>query len=148
MPSKKQRRRRQKDRRHEYEYVYVDDEGQEIEADEVEDERPAKGADRNAPSAGRTQSRGGRAARKIEPPSWRRVGRRAVFLAPVLVLLMYLLPHKGVSNAGVVLQAMIFLLIFLPFSYMMDTVMYRSYLKRTGQAPPPRRGTKEPKAKA
>jgi hypothetical protein len=63
---------------------------------------------------------------------------------------MFLLPHKNVSNAGVVIQALFFLLIFLPFSYMMDTMMYRSYLKRTGQAPPPRgrRGAKDPKAKA
>ena len=29
--------------------------------------------------------------------------------------------------------------IFLPFSYFMDSFMYRRYLKRTGAAPPPKR---------
>jgi hypothetical protein len=49
---------------------------------------------------------------------------------------------------SVVAQALFFLLVFLPFSYVMDTMMYRSYLKRTGQAPPPReQRAKEPKAK-
>ena len=153
MPSKKQRRRRQKDRRHEYEYVYVDEEGQEVDVDEVEvaggTKGPRDGA-RNAKAPARSaQARGGRPTRKVDPPSWRRVGRRALFLAPVLVLLMYLIKPKDTAPAAVVVQAVFFLLIFLPFSYAMDTMLYRSYLKRTGQAPPPRErgGTKEPKAK-
>lgn len=154
MPSKKQRRRRQKDRRHEYEYVYVDEEGQEVEVDEAEvggESRGPRDGTRNAKAPARSgQARGARATRKVEPPSWRRVGRRALFLAPVLVLLMYLIKPKDTAVGAVVIQAVFFLLIFLPFSYAMDTMLYRSYLKRTGKAPPPRerRGAKEPKAKA
>ena len=36
MPTRKQRRREAKARRHEYEYVYVDDEGNEVAADQGE----------------------------------------------------------------------------------------------------------------
>jgi hypothetical protein len=144
VPSKKQRRRRQKGRRHEYEYVYVDDEGHEVEVEE-----PATTAKATRTSgAAKSGAGGGRARRTVEPPSWHRVAKRALVLAPVLVLLMYVLKPKNATNASVVAQALFFLLVFLPFSYMMDSMMYRSYLKRTGQAPPPReRRTKEPKAK-
>ncbi len=152
MPSKKQRRRRQKERRHEYEYVYVDEEGQEVEVDEADSATDAKAPRNGARNAKATakggQARGARAGRKVGPPSWRRVGRRALILAPVLLLLMYLIKPKDTAPASVVIQAVFFLLIFLPFSYAMDTMLYRSYLKRTGQAPPrERRDAKEPKAK-
>jgi hypothetical protein len=143
VPSKKQRRRREKGRRHEYEYVYVDDEGNEVAVDEADEEvRPAR---KNGVKA--APGRGGRAARKVEPPSWRRVGRRALILAPVLVLLMFLLKPKNAGTGTVIAQALFFIVVFLPFSYVMDQMLYRSYLKRTGQAPPPRsRRAKEPKA--
>jgi hypothetical protein len=146
VPSRKQRRRRQKGRRHEYEYVYVDEEGREVEVDEEEDEpRPARKSTARAKPSSRT---GGRAGRVVEPPSWRRVGRRALVLGPILVLLMFLLKPKNATTAGVVVQALLFLIIFLPFSYLMDTMLYRSYLKRTGRAPSePERRTKEPKPK-
>ena len=145
MPSRKQRRRRQKDRRHEYEYVYVDDDGREVEVEEEDEPAPAPrtGArSKAAPSKAR-----GRAGRAVEPPSWRRVGRRALLLGPVLVLLMYLLKPKDASSASVAVQAVLFLLIFLPFSFLMDTMLYRSYLKRTGKAPAGERPAKQPKPK-
>ena len=134
MSSKKQRRRRAKDRRHEYEYVYVDEEGREVELEEDEPSAPAARSSARAKAA----PKGGRGRKPIEPPSWRRVGRRALILGPVLVLLMFLLKPKDASSASVVVQAILFLIIFLPFSYLMDTMLYRSYLKRTGQAPAPR----------
>ena len=151
MPSKKQRRRREKERRHEYEYVYVDDEGEEV---EVEEATPATGAKpKPKPSANQAPAKGGRGGRVVEPPSWRRVGRRALFLAPVLVALIYF-TSKDKSSPQILITTLFFLLVFLPFSYVMDTMLYRSYLKRTGQAPPARerpssrRPPKEPKAKA
>jgi hypothetical protein len=145
VPSRKQRRRRQKERRHEYEYVYVDEEGQEVEVDEPEPGRPAPRKD-----GSKTPSRGGRPVRKVEPPSWRRASRKALIMGPLLLLLIYLTSSKR-DLATIVPTAVIFLLIFLPFNYMMDSMLYRSYLKRTGQAPaqPPRaRRAKEPKTKA
>ena len=129
MASKKQRKRRQKDRRHEWEYVYVDDEGQEVEVDETEAEprSPRKTATRA--SGKRPQSRGGRS---VHPPSWRRVGKRALIFAPLMLVVVYLLQGKDKSVPGAVLQTIFLLAFFLPFSYLMDTMMYRSYRKRQG----------------
>jgi hypothetical protein len=138
VPSRKQRRRRQKERRHEYEYVYVDEEGQEVEVPEEEQPKPAATA-RDRKASNRTgAARSARTARRIEPPSWNRVGKRALFLGPVMFILINLV-GRDLSVAARVYQAALLLLLFLPFSYLMDSMMYRSYLKRTGQAPPSRR---------
>ena len=142
MPSRKQRRRREKARRHEYEYVYVDEEGREVEvADPAElrkerDEKPAAGAARAGARTGRAT--GGRPARKVEPPSWRRVGRRALIFAPLMFVTVSLLGRKLTIGQRVV-ETLFLLVFFLPFSYFMDSMVYRSYLRRTGQAPPDRR---------
>src|ERR687888_101000 len=46
---------------------------------------------------------------------------------------------RRISVPGRIFETVLLLLIFLPFSYFMDSLMYRSYLKRTGAAPPPAR---------
>ncbi len=148
MPTRKQRRRRQKERRHEWEYVYVDEEGHEVEVEEPEP-RVGKPPERQAAKAGGkpgTRGRGrqpaaGRAGRKIEPPSWRRVARRGAIFAPAMLIIVYLLKPKDASTAGVVIQVVALLLIFIPFSYYVDAMMYRSYRKRIGD-PLPSRGRK------
>jgi hypothetical protein len=141
MPTRKQRRRRKKERRHEWEYVYVDDEGREVEVDETEVE-PAKPAKQPSKSAAKTSSRprqpAGRAGRKVDPPSWRRVFRRGAIFAPIMVIVVYLLRPKGATAASVFLQVVVLLLFFLPFSYVMDSFMYRAYRKRIGDPLPPR----------
>jgi hypothetical protein len=138
VPSRKQRRRRLKERRHEYEYVYVDEEGREVEVpEEAQPEPRARGG--KATSGRRAATT--RAGRRIEPPSWRRVGKRALFIGPVMFLLINLM-GKNLSAAQRIYETVVLLAIFLPFSYFMDSMMYRSYLKRTGAAPPPgRRGS-------
>ena len=130
MPSKKQRRRREKSRRHEYEYVYVDDDGREVEVDPEELPRPAArdGASRRAAPA----TRGGR---KIQPPSWTRVAKRGLLFAPLMFLTVSFL-DRNLSVERRVSQTLFLLAFFLPFSYVMDSLMYRSYLRRTGTAPP------------
>jgi hypothetical protein len=135
VPSRKQRRRRLKERRHEYEYVYVDEEGREVDVPVDEQPQAAQRTKAAAPSR-----RGGtkRAGRRIEPPSWNRVGKRALFLAPVMFILINLM-GKRLSVAQRIYETVLLLAIFLPFSYFMDSLMYRSYLKRTGAAPPPSR---------
>ncbi len=140
MATKKQKRRRQKDRRHEWEYVYVDDEGREVEVEE-DDSAPAKPTRQAAQAVARpgTKSRQpARPGRKVEPPSWRRVYRRAAIFAPVMLIVVYLLRPKDASPASVALQVIVLLLFFLPFSYMMDSLMYRAYRKRIGDPIPPR----------
>ena len=138
MPSRKQRRRRQKERRHEYEYVYVDEEGHEVEVPEEEQPKPAATVADRKTSGRAGAARSPRTARRIEPPSWRRVGKRALFLGPVMFILINLV-GRDLTVAARIYQAALLLALFLPFSYFMDSIMYRSYLKRTGQAPPPSR---------
>jgi hypothetical protein len=122
VPSRKQRRRRQKERRHEYEYVYVDEEGHEVEVEPDEVKAPERKDKRPAPS------RGGRV---IEPPSWRRVARRAVIFGPLMFITIRLL-ERGEPFAASLFRTVFLLLIFLPFSYAMDAVMYRTYQRRMG----------------
>ena len=147
MPTRKQRRRQAKERRHEYEYVYVDDEGKEVAGEDVPEEsaapakpKAAKSPAKPAASASRgSAATGARPARKIDPPSWQRVFRRAAIFAPVMLLVVYYLGrNKNESIGQVILTTAILLFFFLPFSYWMDTVMYRQYRKRIGDPVPPR----------
>ncbi len=135
MPSRKQRRRRQKDRRHEYEYVYLDDEGNEVEVDpaELKSARAPATRDERRPAPARN-GRSARPGRRIHPPSWRRVLRRGVMFAPVMFAAIYLLGGKKIGLAGVVYQTAVLMLFFVPFSYFMDSVLYRQYVRRTGGA--------------
>lgn len=123
MPSRKQRRRREKSRRHEYEYVLVDEEtGEEVEVDApaVRKEQKRNGA---RPAARRT-------VREVQPPSWNRVGKRALLFAPVMLVVVVLLGGKHRSLVTAVAETAFLLAFFLPFSYVMDMVAYRAYRKR------------------
>jgi hypothetical protein len=128
VPSKKQRRRRQKERRHDYEYVYVDAEGQEVEV--------ADDARRRADGAGKADSRkktGAAAtgrARTVQPPSWRRVFKRGLIFAPLMFITVVLIGPKDATTVQRVTQTLFLLLVFLPFSYVMDSVTYRIWRKR------------------
>jgi hypothetical protein len=124
MPSRKQRRRQAKERRHDYEYVYVDEEGQEVEIDEAELEERRNGkAKRPEPAA----ARGGRT---VQPPSWMRVGKRALIFAPLMFLTVYLLGRDDLTTSQMIVQTFVLLAIFLPFSYFMDSITYRAYQRR------------------
>ena len=134
MPTRKQRRRRQKDRRHEYEFVYVDEEGEEVDVDE--DERPARrqNGKREAkqPQKGRAASG---AVREVKPPSWSKVGKRALIFFP-LIFLAFSFINGGQAIGTRLAVTVVYTAFFIPFMYVMDRTMYRSYLKRTGQLPP------------
>jgi len=130
MPTRKQRRRQQKSRRHEYEYVWVDDEGHEVEVDPNEVSQAKASADTTKPGRdGR-----GRPLRRVDPPSWGRVGKRALVFAPFMFVVVWILRPEGAPAASVVVQTLVLLGFFLPFSYLMDSLMYRTYLRRTGQS--------------
>jgi hypothetical protein len=143
MPSRKQRRRRQKERRHEYEFVYVDEEGHEVEVDPGEleqSERSGTATRRNGGKVTRkSQGERNRPVRKIDPPSWKRVSKRALFFGPLIFLAFSVLNSKQ-PVATRLLLAILYTGFFIPFMYLMDRAMYRTYLRRTGQAPPPRTG--------
>jgi hypothetical protein len=148
MPSRKQRRRREKSFRHDYEFVMVDDEGNEVEVDPQDlraDKEKAKPAKAATTSKAKSQPRGRFGSTKsMQPPSWRRVGKRGLLFAPLMFLAVAFI-DKGRNGYGVYFVQTVFLLaFFLPFSYVMDSFAYRMYLKRTGQAPQ-RAGAKDPK---
>jgi hypothetical protein len=138
MPTRKQRRRHQKARRHEYEYVYVDDEGNEVEVDpaEVDGERDVRREMKTAKTNG--SGRGGNSkpetrrgmGRTIEPPSWRRSGKRALILGPLMVVAMMLF-NRNLPLAQQLTPALFLIAFFIPFSYFTDSLAYRMYRKRT-----------------
>jgi hypothetical protein len=126
MPSRKQKRRQQKLHRHEYEEVYVDADGNELapeEAEELVAAQPVKAA--KATSAQPAQ-RGGR---RIEPPSWRRTARRGLLFAPLMLITVMLL-GKNLTLQTQIAQTLMLMAFFLPFSYFMDSMVWRSYQRR------------------
>jgi hypothetical protein len=126
MATRKQRKRRQKGRRHDYEYVYVDDEGNEVEA-APEEVRADKRTNGQAPQP---LLRGGR---KIEPPSWQKVGKRALWIGPLMFLTLTVIA-KELTLAQRLSQTFLMLGLFLPVSYLMDRMLYRSTTRR--KSPP------------
>ena len=146
MPSKKQRRKRQKERRHEYEYVYVDEEGHEVEPPPEEAE-PRRSGKKNGKAVAKTKSSGRgrpqRPARAVPPPSWRRALKRGGIFAPFMLLTLYLLGGKKSGWGPVIIQTAYLLVLFVPFSYLVDRAMHRRDLKQTGQLPPGRQGRRQ-----
>ncbi len=122
MPTRKQRRRRAKERRHDYEYVYVDEEGREVEVDE-----PGKAPSKSKNGTRPVRTRSGR---RIDPPSWNRVAKRGLIFAPLMFITIRLL-ERGEPLAASAFRTAFLLLVFLPFSYVMDSFLYRSYQRRT-----------------
>lgn len=124
MPTRKQRRRRAKEKRHEYEYVYVDEGGNEV-AVEPAELKPSKNGRTEAKQAPRT-----RRGRAIEPPSWRRTLKRGLIFFPLMLLVVILISPKGTTTVQQISQTAFLLVFFLPFSYFMDALVWRSYQKR------------------
>ncbi len=131
MATKKQRRRRAKERRHEWEYVLLDEEGREIAVEDADGAGRKQASGRAAP--GRQTPVRAPGGRVIEPPSWGRVLKRAAIFGPLILVVVYLLRPKGATLGSVVLQAIVLLAFFIPFSYLMDALMYRVARKRVAR---------------
>lgn len=128
MATKKQRRRREKLQRHEYEYVVEDEEGEEVVVDSPRAEKttvPAKGAPKGAPKGQVVDARG----RVMQPPSWRRVLKRGAIFGPILFILIWV-TGRNLSTGAKLINVVLLLLIFLPVSYFVDVLIYRSVQKR------------------
>jgi cytochrome c-type biogenesis protein CcmH/NrfG len=136
MPSKKQQRRRQKLKRHEYEEVYVDEEGNELAPEVAEELVAASPAKNGKPARAQPTRRGGRA---IEPPSWRRTGRRGLLFFPLMLLTVFLLAGDNVTTLGKIVQTIALMAFFLPFSYFMDTMVWRAAQRRLANAEEPKK---------
>jgi hypothetical protein len=127
VPSRKQRRKREKLQRHEYEYVIETEDGEEIvEASRVAEARSAaaNGKAEKEPT-GLVDRRG----RPIQKPSLQRVLKRTAIFAP-LIALFIVLTADGLTVAGLIFNVLVLLAFFMPFSYMVDTFVYRMLLRR------------------
>jgi hypothetical protein len=124
MPSRKQRRRRQKLQRHEYEYVVETEEG-EVPLDEVRDaDKPGQGGN------GRAQTPVDRRGRPIPKPSLERVLKRSAIFGPLLLVVVFLTAPATATTAQKVFQAFVLLAFFMPFSYLVDVLVYRAMTRR------------------
>jgi len=127
MPSRKQIRRQQKLKRHEYEEVYVDEEGRELDPEEAEELIGAPLSPKTAKAAKAQPA--GRGGRTIEPPSLRRTLRRGLLFFPLMLVTVILL-GKDLTLAQQIVQTVVLMAFFLPFSYFMDTMVFRSAQRR------------------
>lgn len=131
MPSKKQRRRREKLKRHEWEEVYVDADGNELDADEAAElARPAKAPKGKAQPQGRARGR-----RAVEPPSWRRTAKRGALFFPLMLIVVFVLGANDQTTVAQKIVSTLFLMaFFLPFSYFLDTMVWRATQRRLNRA--------------
>lgn len=128
MPTRKQKRRDAKAKRHDYEFVYVDDEGNEVEAPDEPAERRRNGS-KPAAAKKAQAAPAARGRRTPQPPSWRRAGRRAIILGAVVFALFGVLA-KGHNYAGALIAAVIYTVLFIPFTYALDRFAYRRWQAR------------------
>jgi len=136
MASRKQRRRRQKERRHEYEYVYVDEEGHEVEEPPEEaSERPrARNGKERRNGAKVARSKSGAPIREVKPPDWKRSVKRAALFLPLFFIVFSLVNKHDPLLTRLGLSAA-YSALFVPLTYMMDRMAYRTYLRRSGRGP-------------
>lgn len=134
MATQKQRKRRAKEKRHDYDLVYVDEDGVERPVEKEEPRKPvgrgSKGTvskTQKSTSSAKGSTRGSRAA---QPPSWRKVMKRGAIFAPIFFATVLLLGGGKITYAGAIVQSLLLLAVFIPFSYFMDRVVWRQQLKR------------------
>jgi hypothetical protein len=132
--TRKQRRRREKEKRHDYEFVYVDSEGNEVEPDEIPAAPPSRrsGSPNGKAAAKGSKPAAGRGRRAPQPPSWRRVLKRGAIFAPLFIATVLLIGGKHMRTSAAIFQAVILLVFFVPFSYFLDSMVWRSYQKKLG----------------
>jgi hypothetical protein len=130
MPTRKQRRRRQKEFRHEYGFVTYDEEGNEVEVDPSELRPEKRKPDKPKQAA---SGKGRRVGREPPVPSWRRSLRRGGIWGGVMFVVVVFF-FKGTPVAGRILVGLLYAVAFVPLTYWIDRVAYRSYLKRSGKA--------------
>lgn len=117
MPTRKQRRRRAKEHRHEY--IWEDGEGNEL--DPQDHSSPKKES--------RSPATSSRPGREPQPPSWRRTLKRGLIFAPIMFATVMVLSNN-ITRTQQITQTALIVAIFVPFSYFLDGVFYRSHKKR------------------
>jgi hypothetical protein len=126
--NRKQRRRREKEKRHDYDLVEIDSEGNETVLSAAQVKPRTTGGNRSTSSKA-SQPKAGRGRGPVPEPSWGRVLKRAALFSPIFFATVLLL--NGSKGYGVALVNTVLLLaVFVPFSYLMDRFMWRSQQKR------------------
>jgi hypothetical protein len=129
MPTRKQRRREAKGKRHEYEFVYVDAEGNELDDVREELDEPKERARRNGSREPAKKAQPPARVRRTPPvPSWNRALKRGALLG-VVVYILFAFTAKG-NYVGVLPVALLYTLLFIPFTYMIDRFAYRRWQAR------------------
>jgi hypothetical protein len=132
MPTRKQRQRRQKTFRHDYTLVDYDEEGNEIETS-ASALRAKKGKP-DKPKANSTSSgRSLRPGREPPVPSWRRSLRRGGMWGGVMFIVVVAF-FRSTPLAGRIAIGLLYAVAFVPLTYWIDRIAYRSYLKRSGKS--------------
>jgi len=130
MPTRKQRRKRDKSFRHEYGFVTYDEEGNEVEVDPAA-LRP-KREERAKPAAKAQTTRRGRPLREPPVPSWQRSLKRGGMWGGLMLVVVVFFFH-GQSLASRLAIGILYAVAFIPLTYWIDRVAYRSYLRRSGK---------------
>lgn len=130
MPSRKQRQRRDKSMRHglgrhAFEYVEIDEEGNEIEV------TPEEKAAKLAPKKGAPPQRARRQPKPPQPPSVKRLGKRAALFIPVILLLT--LSQKKLSMSSRIIQAVLFAVVFIAIMWLSDHLIYKMWQKKVAK---------------
>ena len=133
MPSRKQRQRRQKTFRHDYTLVDYDEEGNEIETSASELRAKKGKPDRPKAKSSTTSGRSGRPLRVPPVPSWRRSIRRGGMWGGVMLIVVVAF-FKSTPLAGRIAIGLLYGVAFVPLTYWIDRIAYRSYLKRSGKS--------------
>ena len=133
MASKKQQKRRDKSMRHglgrhAFEYVTLDEEGNEVEVEDAPAEKPARASGKK----GSTQQRSRRQPKVPQPPSVKRIGKKAALFIPVILLLT--LSQKNVAMEARIIQALLFAIMFVAIMWLSDHLVYKMYVKRQARA--------------
>ena len=133
MPTRKQRRRREKEFRHEYETVVVDAEGNEVPFDEetAQRERAEKQASRSTQKKTGKQPARTRQVREVKPQTWERAFKRGGTWGAVLFVVSVVF-FKGTSLPVRIISGLLYAIAFIPLTYFIDRMAYKSYLRRQG----------------
>ena len=126
MPSKKVRRRRAKLQRHEYEYVVETEEGEEVVVERLTSDPKKETAKTAVPRD--------RRGREIPKPTLARVLKRTAIFAPLILIVVFLTSGQDATTAAKVYTAVMLLAFFIPFSYLVDVVVYRTLTRRQQRA--------------
>ena len=106
--------------------MWVDDEGNEVDPQETT-------SDKATPRARSSR-------RDPQAPSWQRTFKRGAIFAPIMFGTVLLL-SPNMPMATKITQTLLIVAIFVPFSYFLDRILYRSAQRRAARQPDGRRGS-------